>query len=413
MNTIFATLLAGLCLQGALASKGLKHERSAAERYTPPPMNGSWIELAGLFEGDIKLNAEQERQLNSTERQGISITRNQWTKNSNGVVTVPYTFRAGDHDDDEKEVILKALAKYASVTCYEFVERKDEPDYIEITNQRGCWSYVGKQGGAQQISLQRNGCVYEGIVIHEFMHAMGFFHEQSRYDRDQYVRVNWNNICCNAARNFGIASADITTLLDQPYDYKSIMHYGETDFSNDRFNGLKTIEALDGTSPLGQRDGLTQIDIAKNLNLYQCTATTPDPEATTEGGDETTTEGGDETTTEGGDETTTEEVDETTTEGETTTQEPTTTEGPSCEDDFPSFCERQATRGQCTNRNNRAFMVIHCAASCEECDTDWCYDSYPICTQLARKGWCSNKYEDWMSLYCPESCGVDCDAVVG
>jgi len=387
---MFATLLAGLCLQGALASKG-KHERSA-ERYVPPPMNESWIELAGLFEGDIKLNAEQERQLFSTERQGLSITRYHWTKNSDGVVKVPYTFKAGDHNNAEKEVILGALAKYASVTCYEFVERTNEADYIEITNQSGCWSYVGKQGGKQQISLQRNGCVYEGIVIHEFMHAMGFFHEQSRYDRDQYVTINWDNICCNADGNFGIASADYTTLHDQPYDYKSIMHYGETDFSIDRRN-LKTIVAKDGTTPLGQRNGLTQIDIAKNLDLYQCSATNPD--ATTEGGDETTTEA----------------VDETTTEGETTTQEPTTTEGPYCEDDFPSFCERQARKGQCTKQKDRAFYVVHCAASCGECDTDWCYDSYPICVQLARKGWCTNQNQDWMEFYCPDSCGVDCDAV--
>ena len=26
------------------------------------------------------------------------------------------------------------------------------------------------------------------------MHTLGFFHEHSRYDRDNYVTVNWNNI---------------------------------------------------------------------------------------------------------------------------------------------------------------------------------------------------------------------------
>jgi len=333
------------------------------------------------------LNAEQERELFSTERQGLSITTYHWTKNSEGVVKVPYEFKDGDHDDDDKAVILGALAKYASVTCYEFVERTNEADYIEITNQSGCWSYVGKQGGKQQISLQSGnpGCVFEGIVIHEFMHAMGFFHEQSRYDRDQYVTINWDNICCNADGNFGIASADYTTLHDQPYDYKSIMHYGEWDFSID-WGNLKTIVANDGTTPLGQRDGLTEIDIAKNLDLYQCSA--PNPDATTEGGDETTTEG-----------------------WSTTTEGWSTTEGPYCEDDFPSYCEKQARRNQCNSKKDRAFYAVHCAYSCETCDIDWCYDSYPICRTLKKKGWCTNENQGWMEFYCPESCGVDCDAV--
>ena len=63
-----------------------------------------------------------------------------------------------------------------------------------------CWSYVGKFGGPQILSLRPpdaegpNCLGGEGRSIHELLHALGIFHEQSRADRDEFVDIHPENI---------------------------------------------------------------------------------------------------------------------------------------------------------------------------------------------------------------------------
>ena len=118
----------------------------------------------------------------------------------------------------------------------------------------------------------------------------GFYHEQSRPDRDDYVSVQWANIVSGkrddpdrkitllnihrlklgAENNFNkYSDADIDTLKTS-YDYGSVMHYGDTDFTS---NGLRTIiPTQDPSAEIGQRRGMSDIDILEVQRYYGCVA---------------------------------------------------------------------------------------------------------------------------------------------
>lgn len=53
---------------------------------------------------------------------------------------------------------------------------------------------VGRQGGMQKLSLVGTCKVRKGTIMHELMHCLGFRHEHNRPDRDEYIRIMWQNI---------------------------------------------------------------------------------------------------------------------------------------------------------------------------------------------------------------------------
>ena len=57
-----------------------------------------------------------------------------------------------------------------------------------------CCSYVGKSGeGRQDVSIGKN-CDKFGIVVHELGHVVGFWHEHTRPDRDDYIDIVMENV---------------------------------------------------------------------------------------------------------------------------------------------------------------------------------------------------------------------------
>lgn len=60
-------------------------------------------------------------------------------------------------------------------------------------------------------------------IIHELMHAIGMHHEQSRDDRDRYIKIFYDNIVGGT----GNKNMNIYPTFDRyPYDAESVLQYG-------------------------------------------------------------------------------------------------------------------------------------------------------------------------------------------
>lgn len=147
-------------------------------------------------------------------------------------------------------------------------------DYVVFRDSgSGCRSYLGRIGGAQNIQLASCG---RGSIIHEILHAAGFYHEQSRGDRDEFVTIMWDEISPGHKANFekrGSNGQDIGA-----YDYSSIMHYSAKAFSS---SGAPTIVTKKTGAKIGQREGLSNGDKAAIAVLYGSGTPAPAPPAPT------------------------------------------------------------------------------------------------------------------------------------
>ncbi|XP_076857914.1 low choriolytic enzyme-like [Brachyhypopomus gauderio] len=184
-----------------------------------------------------------------------------WPKR-NGKVYVPYTI-SNQYSRREKDVIEGALRSFAKTTCIKFIPRSWEQDYLQIMSDSGCYSFIGRRGGGQVVSLQRFGCVYHGVTQHEVLHALGFNHEQTRSDRDRHVQILYQNIIPGQAHNFRKIP---TNNLGTPYDYNSIMHYGRYAFSKNRQPTIVPIP--DSSVAIGRATEMSRVDIQRVNNLY-------------------------------------------------------------------------------------------------------------------------------------------------
>ena len=149
--------------------------------------------------------------------------------------------------------IMRNLATFEEHTCIKPVRIFEENVYkfdlegiptVPIqwnTNiTRPCAAGVGRQNS---FGLQmRPDCYLRGgetQTQHEFMHVLGFWHEQQRGDRDNYVKVHEsllnNPSYLKVGKDSKLRSIDLQQwddTLDSPYDLDSIMQYVSFEFDD-------------------------------------------------------------------------------------------------------------------------------------------------------------------------------------
>ncbi|GMR61097.1 hypothetical protein PMAYCL1PPCAC_31292, partial [Pristionchus mayeri] len=182
-----------------------------------------------LYEGDIILTNKQLSYVmaNETERakRQASMDTPIW-----GTTPIPFSFAAGV-SEQMKSIVRAATAFWTANTCVNFQENGAGEDKILVVNGGGCYSFVGRVGKTQQLSLQNDGCNSLSTATHELEHALGVYHEQSRADRDDYVRVNKDNIPYGYQSNFN--KYPTSSSMGLPYDFGSNMHYTSDSFAID------------------------------------------------------------------------------------------------------------------------------------------------------------------------------------
>jgi|GEM_PF-4079976 len=204
-----------------------------------------------IVEGDIAIKKLSDK---SAPNRG----KRKW---KNGII--PWEISSSDKSyNNLRNAVKRGIALLSKKTNLVFKKRTSkDKSYITFTSRhKGCFSYVGKQGGRQEINLAR-GCWGKITVAHEIFHASGIEHEQSREDRDQYININLKNVASSHRHNFN----KVRGSRHGTYNFDSIMHYSSFAFSS---NNRPTMTRKNGATFRQNREYLTQGDINGINSVY-------------------------------------------------------------------------------------------------------------------------------------------------
>jgi Astacin (Peptidase family M12A) len=109
------------------------------------------------------------------------------------------------------------------------------------------------------------------VIVHELLHLLGLYHEHTRHDAPRYIRVHYENIDPARFSNFRPEpNTAPTSSYGIPYDYRSVMHYGQSYFAS--HDGETTIETRLPyyQDIIGRAESASPSDHLKVCAMYRC-----------------------------------------------------------------------------------------------------------------------------------------------
>jgi hypothetical protein len=176
---------------------------------------------------------------------------------------IPYVIESGLPN---REVVKEAMEYFNKNTDVKFVPRHDEKGYVEFKRgENNCYASLGYKEKKRQVVLEE-GCGKKE-VLHELMHILGFFHEQCREDRDNYLIVIWDNIEDKFHPQFKKIPMSLMHIEGSNFDFNSIMLYGPNFFA--LYPGEFTMTTISGDIYKGNVSGeLSRSDIIRINSMY-------------------------------------------------------------------------------------------------------------------------------------------------
>lgn len=189
--------------------------------------------------------------------------------------TIPVAFDSNIHQDYRQK--FKDAARWIrSQTCINFLYNfniSDYPYYLRVQNNSAC-SCVGTLGYQKN---KKHFFAFGKVCnpLREILQILGFMHMHVMPDRDDYVKINWDNICCNATKSFEKSKAKLSYYETPGYDYYSILNLSQYAASKDPHNKLKTMEpkAPYYNAIMGFKEVWSAYDVVRVNIMYEC----PDP----------------------------------------------------------------------------------------------------------------------------------------